>query len=62
MEPLPSEGNRVYVAVRPGMEGMLSVEPCICSSLRLPLLARIKALHSNVSPIPRPHSVILGLE
>ena len=48
MEPLPAAVNRVCVAVRAGMEGMLSVEPFLCSSLQLPILARTKALHANV--------------
>ena len=48
VEPLPAAVNRVGVAVRTAMEGMLSVEPQLCSSLQLPILARTKALQANV--------------
>lgn len=48
MDPLPAAVNRVCVRVRPGMEGMLSLQPCLCSSLQLPILARTKALTANV--------------
>ena len=60
VEPLPAAINRVGVAVRAGMEGMLSVEPQLCSSLQLPVLARIKALQANVRPQLSSAAVVTG--
>jgi tuberous sclerosis protein 2 len=48
VEPLPAAVNRVSVAVCGGMDGMISVEPVICSSSQLPTLSRTKALQANV--------------
>ena len=48
MEPLPAAVNQVTVAVCGGMDGMLSVDPVVCSSSQLPTLARTKALQANV--------------
>lgn len=48
VEPLPGAMNRVGVATRKGLEGMVSTEQCLSSSTWLPVLARQRALQANV--------------
>jgi tuberous sclerosis protein 2 len=51
VEPLPAGFNRVSVAVCGGLEGRLSMEPALVSSLQLPTLARTKALQANFASL-----------